>query len=179
MAKIIGLLTLLYPLAVYFGVQYFPPWIIAALLMGLLSIRWLIQHKQSSLNRQMFLLAMGYCIYAIWNNDILSLRFYPVLINLGLLTVFAASLRYPPPIIERLARIQHPDLPPEGILYTRKVTRVWCVFFLFNGLMALITALYCSLECWSLYNGMIAYILMGLLMGIEYLIRFKTQSHVR
>ena len=31
--------------------------------------------------------------------------------------------------IERIARLQHPDLPPEGVVYTRRVTQIWCVFF--------------------------------------------------
>ena len=82
-------------------------------------------------------------------------------------------------MIERLARLQHPDLPPEGVIYTRRVTQVWCAFFIINGAMALSTALWASLEIWSLYNGLIAYVLMGGLFAAEYLVRMKTQKHVR
>jgi uncharacterized membrane protein len=45
-----------------------------------------------------------------------------------------------------------------------------------NGSMALITALWSSFEVWSLYNGLIAYVLMGLLFGGEYWVRQRTQT---
>ncbi|MDD4916151.1 MAG: hypothetical protein PHW13_14090, partial [Methylococcales bacterium] len=82
-------------------------------------------------------------------------------------------------LIERLARIQHPDLPPEGVIYTRRVTQIWCAFFVVNGGIALATALWSSIELWSLYNGLIAYVLMGILFVGEYLVRMKTQKHVK
>jgi uncharacterized membrane protein len=78
--------------------------------------------------------------------------------------------------VERLARLQQPDLPPQGVRYTRRVTQVWCGFFIINGSIALITALWSSFAWWSLYNGLIAYVLMGLLFAGEYLIRRRTQK---
>jgi uncharacterized membrane protein len=42
---------------------------------------------------------------------------------------------------------------------------------LFNGACALATALWMSEAAWSLYNGVIAYVLMGLLFGGELLAR--------
>jgi len=51
------------------------------------------------------------------------------------------------------------------------VTIVWCVFLLLNGLVALWTALYASLELWTAYNGFVAYLLMGALFGGELLVR--------
>ena len=65
---------------------------------------------------------------------------YPVLVNAVLLAVFAASLWKPPSVIERLARLRHPDLPPEGVRWVTNVTRVWCGFFVLNGGIALWTA---------------------------------------
>jgi uncharacterized membrane protein len=48
-----------------------------------------------------------------------------------------------------------------------------------NGGIALATALWGSFEVWSLYNGLIAYLLMAILLGGEYVVRMKTQKHVR
>jgi uncharacterized membrane protein len=96
-----------------------------------------------------------------------------------MLLLFSWSLLSPPSLIERLARIQHPDLPPEGVIYTRRVTQIWCVFFIVNGSIALVTALWSSFEIWSLYNGLIAYLLMGILFIGEYIVRMKTQKHVK
>jgi uncharacterized membrane protein len=45
--------------------------------------------------------------------------------------------------------------------------------------MAAATAIWCSFSVWSLYNGLIAYILIGLLMAIEYRVRIRTQNYVR
>lgn len=175
------ILTLFYPLAVYFGLSYLEPWQIALALAFLLAIR-LLAGKTGTAGkgyRWLIIVLILYCGLSIFHNDQISLRLYPILVNLGLLTIFAASLYYPPPIIERLARLNIPDLPEKGIVYTRKVTQIWCLFFIFNGLAAFYTALWCSMKSWSLYNGLIAYVLIGLLMAGEYLVRVKTQDYAR
>jgi len=178
-SSFIACLMLLYPVAVYFGIQYFQPWKIALVLMLLLAVRLMTTSFDSRGNKIVLLLCIAYAALAIWNNNLITLRFYPILISLGLLSIFAISLRYPPTVIEKLARLQHPQLPEQGIIYTRKVTQVWCVFFIFNASVASYTAFFSSFECWSLYNGFISYLLMGLLMAGEYLVRIRTQAHVR
>ena len=117
---------------------------------------------------------------AVWSNVLLPLKLYPVLINCAMLAVFAYSLVSPPSIIERMARLRDPDLPPVAVAYTRRVTQIWCVFFIVNGSIAFATALWASEAVWSLYTGVIAYVLMGLLFGIEFLVRlrFKRLHHV-
>lgn len=122
------------------------------------------------------LLAMA----AAWGNAWMPLKLYPVLVNAAMLGLFGYSLIAPPSLIERLARLQEPDLPLQAVHYTRRVTQVWCGFFLVNGAIALATALWASPAIWSLYNGVIAYGLMGILFGGEYLIRqrFKQRHHV-
>ena len=73
--------------------------------------------------------------------------------------------------IERLARLQHPDLPPEGVAYTRRVTQIWCGFFALNGSLAALLVLLEQYRWWAVYTGIIAYILMGILMGGEFAYR--------
>ena len=175
----IGLLTLIYPIAVYFGIQYLEPWEIGIVLLGLLVLRLVLVKSDKKHSQLLMFVGSAFCVLAVWSNNLITLRFYPVLLNFSLFAVFASSLFYPPPVIERLARLQHPDLPEQGVRYTRKVTQVWCVFFVCNGLIATVTAVWSSFAWWSLYNGFISYILMGLLMGIEYLVRIRTLEHVR
>lgn len=103
------------------------------------------------------------------------LLYYPVMVNVALLIVFGYSLSTPPTIIERFARMQNPNLPLQAITYTRKVTIVWCIFFIVNGGIALFTCLLENLDLWTLYNGGISYLLMALLMGAEWLIRKRYQ----
>ncbi|MEI6709070.1 MAG: hypothetical protein WCK96_18255 [Methylococcales bacterium] len=175
----IGFLTMLYPFAVYFGTHYLEPWKIASMLFVLLGIRLTLSYSVKHWSSPLLLVGMVYCGFAVWSNELLTLRFYPAIANAALLLVFSWSLRSPPTVIERVARLQHPDLPPEGVVYTRRVTQVWCGFFILNGSIALATALWSSFEIWSLYNGLIAYLLMGVLFIGEYLVRIKTQNHAR
>jgi uncharacterized membrane protein len=176
---IIGLLTLLYPFVVYFGAQYLEACKIAGILVILLSIRLIASVAVKHWSSPLFLIGIVYFSFAIWSDRLFTLRFYPVIANAAVLLLFSWSLYSPPSLIERIARIQHPNLPPEGVVYTRRVTQIWCLFFIINGTLALATALWASFEIWSLYNGLIAYLLMGILFVGEYIVRMKTQKHAR
>ncbi len=169
----LSVLTLTYPLLVFLGMQHAEPRQLALLLMVLAVARALGQRNRIWL--LVSALATGLAAMAWFGNQLLPLQLYPVLVNATLLVLFLLSLRFPPSAIERLARLREPDLPESGVRYTRRVTQVWCVFFVFNGSMALITALWCSPEIWALYNGLIAYLLMAALFGAEWLVR----QHVR
>jgi len=112
-------------------------------------------------------------IFSVWDNSVVPLKLYPVLVNVGLLGAFATSLIFPPSLVERMARVREPDLPALAVGYMRRVTQVWCVFFAINGAVALTTALWASSAVWSLYNGVVAYLLIGLLFAGEYLVRCR------
>ena len=92
------------------------------------------------------------------------------------LVAFALTLRHGPSMIERFARLVEPVMDEAAIAYTRKVTLVWCAFFALNGLASLYTALYASLALWTLYNGLLAYLLMGLLFAVEYAVRQRVKK---
>ncbi len=162
-------LTVLYPLVVYAAIGRVPPQWLALLLTGLAVARALAVRQ-----RFWWLVAGGAALLglAAWlSQDALMVKLYPVWVNVVMLAVFGYSLFHPPSVVERLARLQEPDLPASGVAYTRQVTKVWCVFFVLNGVAAAFTALYCSDAVWALYNGLIAYVLMGCLMGIEWCVR--------
>lgn len=96
---------------------------------------------------------------------------YPVVINLVTAIVFGLSLIYPPTLIERIARRTHPDLDARGVAYTRQVTKIWFSFSLINSIVSLTTVLYGDLQLWALYNGLISYVLMGILFAGEFIVR--------
>jgi uncharacterized membrane protein len=98
------------------------------------------------------------------------LLYYPVLVNAMFLLAFAASLFQSQTLVERLARRFDPDLPPEGVRYTRQVTIAWCVFFVANGGIAWWTTTQ-AISVWALYNGLIAYVAIGAMFSGEWLIR--------
>lgn len=173
-----GALTLLYPLAIWLGHGSVEPrW-----LAGLLVLTVATRLPSLALNPTARWSAAGALLLvalAVASNAVLPLKLYPVLVNGAMLVAFGLTLVAGPSMIERLARLREPDLPPAAVRYTRRVTQAWCVFFVINGALALATALFASEAVWSLYNGVIAYLLMGAMFGGEYLLRmrFKRLHH--
>lgn len=172
-------LTVTYPLLVYFGLAHVEPRWLACLLLAMALVR--LGATRQPL-RWTASAAAGVLALAAWfTNAALPLKLYPVAVNGALLLLFGASLAHPPSAVERLARLTRPDLPEAGVVYTRKVTWVWCGFFLFNGTLAAASALWGSEAQWALYNGLIAYLLMGALFVGEWIVRRRemlTGAHV-
>jgi uncharacterized membrane protein len=111
-----------------------------------------------------------------WLGEKNGLKLYPVIINLSLLFLFASSLLTEMSFIERLARIREPDLPEKAVSYTRKVTQIWCVFFVINASIALATVVLADDTLWLWYNGVVAYVLIGILMAGEWLVRQRVKA---
>jgi uncharacterized membrane protein len=167
-----------YPLLIWLGATRFEPRVLVLFcLLGLVASAF--QSRTGGLRGMALYIPVGlYLALTIVTNAESVLRLYPVVMNLSLGVVFALSLANPPTAIERLARLQTPDLSPEGVDYCRGVTWVWIVFFAVNGAIALWTALATSLAVWTLYNGLISYVCMGVLFGVEYLVRIRYQRRI-
>lgn len=168
------LATLLYPLAVFLGLQHWQASSLGLILAGLIALRLLLEpgvRKGIPGSRWLLSALLGFALLVYLINDQQLLRFYPVLMNSLLLLIFAHSLVEPPTVVERLARMQEPELDARGVRYTRIVTMVWCGFFLANGCVAAWTAMAASLAVWTLYNGLIAYLLMMAVFAVEYGVR--------
>jgi uncharacterized membrane protein len=172
------LLILLYPLLIWSAHGKVEPRLLAMLLIAIAALRLLTVRVSRNL-RWTGVLALLLAAPALYWNALLPLKLYPVAISAGMLAVFGYSLFHPPSIIERMARLTDPDLPPFAVAYTRRVTQVWCLFFALNGGIAFITAMWCSPAVWSMYTGVISYAVMGLLFGGEYLVRLyvRRQHH--
>ena len=169
---VLALLGVAYPFVVHASLGRWP----TGWLLGVIGTLWFARAMLRPANAQpggrwLPTLALVGCITLALINTESALRVYPVMINALLLAAFGASLLRGRPVIERLARLRHPDLPPEGVLYTRRVTQVWCVFFLVNGLVAAALGLWGSWQAWTWYNGAISYALMGVLFMGEWLLR--------
>lgn len=170
-------LTLLYPLAIWLGHGQLEPRTLACVLLLAVACR-LPALRLSAAARWTVAGALVLVAVAVWSNVLLPLKLYPVLVNIAFLAAFGYSLTTPVSMVERLARLREPDLPPAGVAYTRRVTQAWCAFFVINGALALATALWASEAVWSLYNGVIAYGLMGLMFGAEFLLRRRLRKAV-
>ncbi len=167
---------LLYPMVILFGLRVAEPRYVAFLLVVILLLRRNRQAARllASLSKLDLAVLSGLLLLAVTTavtNSELLLRLYPAAVNLGMLLLFGGSLLFPPSMIERFARLGEADLTAAAIGYTRRVTQIWCAFFVGNGVLAVYTALYASRDDWALYNGCIAYLLMGALFGGEWLFR--------
>jgi len=169
-SRLIIVLSVLYPVVVYIGGRYFPPQALALVLALVVLTR---RTGAFGVRIGPWAMASGLllALLAFGLNDALPLKMYPVAVNGTLLVIFASSLRYPPPVAERVARLRNPELPPAVVGYTRKVTQAWCVFFVANALIALWTATRWPVQVWFYYNGIIAYVLVGVMFAGEWLVR--------
>jgi uncharacterized membrane protein len=165
-----GLATLAYPALIYLGGRY-PAMLVLAPALALLALAHPGSRALLAPRAPLLLGITALACLAAGLRHALPLKLYPVLVNAALLAAFAVSLRSPPTAIERIARLQTPELPPAATIYTRKLTGVWCLFFLGNGGIALWTALRGSDAAWFWYNGVIAYGLIGGMLGGERLLR--------
>ncbi len=171
-------LSLGYPALIYFGRGRVPASVLALVLLLLV---WMRRTLAFGIRRNVWLTtgALLLAALALGTDHPLPLKLYPVVVNLGLLAVFGVSLRYPPTVVEGLARIGYPDLNARGVAYTRRVTVAWCLFFAANGLTALWTSVWASDRAWFWYNGVIAYILAGLMFAGEWLVRRRALPEYR
>lgn len=176
---IIWVATISYPFLVWLSLDYLQPRYLALALAGLFLLRFLYRHPslpKSGVWSLMLAACPLFLLVTALVNETSWLLAYPVFVSLVFFTVFASSLFYPPTIVERLARLEDPNLPPKGVIYTRKVTQVWCVFFLVNASLSLLTIWHGDPWLWSLYNGGIFYVLMALLMAAEMAVRRKVKA---
>lgn len=131
------------------------------------------------LSSALFLLAGIFC-FAF--NSKIFLKLYSVAISATLLCVFGSSLFFKPNIIFRFACLSDKTIKGSSFEnqvngYCRKVTIVWCAFFIINGSISAFTSLHdfgsdvLNDKIWSVYNGGISYILMGLLFTVEFIVR--------
>jgi uncharacterized membrane protein len=102
-------------------------------------------------------------------------RAYPVVMSLAACGAFASTLFQPPSLVERIARLREPDLPPRGVRYTRHVTQVWVGFLAANAAVAAATVAWGSLAQWTLWNGLLSYLLMGALFAGEMVVRRRVR----
>ncbi len=176
---VLVVLTVVYPFAVYFLLDRLDARTIAFGLLCLVAARLVVLNSRVAAPQYMRWILAILALFALAvaaADSHAALLYYPLLVNVLLLLVFGYSLLRPPSIIERLARLTEPDLPERAVRYTRGVTAVWCGFFVLNGAIAAYTAAFASLAAWSLYNGFVAYIAMGVLFGAEWLVRRRVRE---
>ena len=170
---------LAYPLLVYFGMSRLPPSAIVLAGLGLIGLRligtWRSERQIAGAGTvALALAAMGLATLLLLAPRMAALA-YPIAVSLATAAIFGLSLLHPPSVVERIVRIREPELPPHGVAYARRVTAVWTLFLIANAMISAASAAWGSLETWTLWNGLISYVLMGTLfageMGVRWVVR--------
>ena len=170
---IILLCMILYPFLVGWGLSQGHFFWVSVLLITLGVVRLFSKGNALLLPLTWFAILCG--TLSVLLKDHAWLKMYPVFMSVGAGIIFASTLFRPPSMIERFARLVEPDLPESGILWTRKVTMVWCGFFVVNAAIALYTVVFAPMKIWMIYNGFISYVLMGILFLGEFVLRKRHQ----
>ena len=131
------------------------------------------------------ILLLGTGLLCFFTNQILFLKLYSVAISLILMFIFGSTLIFKPNMIFRFATLSDKSIigsssEKDVYRYCRNVTIIWCVFFLINGTISTITAFSEEIfkidsdtanTIWSVYNGGLSYLLLGLLFFVEIRVR--------
>lgn len=154
-----------YPLLVYGGLRLLTPRMVAVALGAVFVLREAVQSRQRRPSPLLapLVLVVAICAAAAIFNDGRVFLYVPALVSGVLLLSFARTLFVPPSMGERLARRRRPELSAEDVAYCRRVTEVWCLFFVGNGAFTVWLAAHGALEMWALYTGLVSYVLVGAL----------------
>ena len=177
MRVLFAVVGLAYPLLVYAGLSLFEP----RVLVGVAAVA-LVVHIAAGWRRwrgedvaraavPVVLVAVVLATTAFLNDGRVFL-FVPALVNAAMLAAFAKSLAHGPSMIETFARLSHPEMPASRGPYLRALTWVWCAFFVGNIAVSTALALWSTVAAWALYNGVIAYGLVGVLLAGERIYRY-------
>ena len=169
-AAFVGLLAL-YPFIVYFGIHYLPASFFAILLGVVVALRIvIIRPEERMMVVPVMALLLVYAIGAAIVGRTVALLYYPLLVNAVLCVIFTRSLLAGEPLLLRIVRARGIPMSEHGPPYMARLTAVWAVFFAANAAIAFWTTTQ-SLKVWTLYNGLISYLLVGTLILCEWPVR--------
>lgn len=168
-------LALGYPLLAHLGIVFAQPrlqwlaliWLLALSLWGALAAprAWAWATLIAAAAALYGLFSMGGGVYALF--------IPPAVIPAALFVAFARSLRPDQqPWVARVAVLMRgAPLPEPLVSYTRQVTVLWCVVFVFMFASAVGFAIWGSLEVWSLMTNVVHYGVLGAIFVLEFAYR--------
>lgn len=103
----------------------------------------------------------------------------PVLVNVALCYLFGHTLLGGRrPLINRYILAIRGDVDAPTALYGRRLTQFWTVLFAALALESALVAYLASGETWSLVTGVFNYLLIVVVIAVEYRIRVRVLSHL-
>jgi len=179
-----GLIAILYPLFVFFAlvifklpIRYLSIGIIAfAIAYSVFNSRNFKGKNKASLFISPLILC-GIGAVSLLLDDEIVIKLYPVLADLSYLVIMITSFVFPPPLayyfIDIFDKTMKTVIPKQRFdLYCFRASIVWCVYFVLDGIAAMITVTvyHESNLIWGIYNAGITYVIMGIIFLAEYII---------
>ena len=123
---------------------------------------------------------VGLCVY--FAESIQFIVYAPPLAAFAFMTFFFYRTLRPgvEPLITRVARMEHPDLPPDMARHARMLTWAWSLCFVLLFVVALVLAPLLKLDMWSRWVHALGYIVPGTLFLGEHAyrhVRFRERQH--
>jgi len=115
-------------------------------------------------------------VISLWIDDSpIFIKLYPALASIAYLTIMITSFIFPPPLAYYFVDIFNKSIKtkiPKEIFdnFCFRASVVWCVFFLVDAIIALITVYFTSELFWGVYNGGVTYCIMGLIFVGEFIV---------
>jgi uncharacterized membrane protein len=164
--------VVVFPFSVYFLIETLGVEWLGGILLCLLAVRLFPFIRRYRWAPVIFVIVgMAFLGGLALTENVLILQFYPTFVNLGLLSAFGATLIYPPTMVQRFAMSAGMVVNRRSIAYTRAVTVLWCVFFALNAVVSGIITIEGSMRTWTIYNGFLSYLIVGIIFAAEYLFR--------
>jgi uncharacterized membrane protein len=175
----------IYPLSMHFSVAIGDPspcLLLLLLAVLMISIGLFRSYRYKAAAYTLFG-AMGvyFFSYYLFPQQITVLYLPPLVVSVFLLWLFGRSLvpgRLA--LISQVAEAYHGELPPPLARYTRRLTLVWTVYFALLAASVLYLGFIDSDSHWSSYLSVANYLIIGGLLGGEYVLRicrFKDIQH--
>lgn len=172
--KVLGIgFAFIYPFVVFFALKQQVAVQLLVLLLLVAAGLGFVRHKNIIILLCVLLFGLGLAIF----NDDIFLKLYPVLMNVSICCMFALSLRGTP-LITKFAKKMGYVLDAEQQEYTKRATIAWAIFMFCLAIVSLVTV-FLSDEVWTVFNGLISYVLIGMMMGVEFIVRKKVANASR
>ena len=105
-------------------------------------------------------------------------RWVPAVAFLFVAWGFGRTLIHPPPLIERMVRLQYRDIPDYLLAYLRRLTWLWTVFFLLLACISAVLGLWGTETDWFWFHAVGIYGAMTVLLMGEFLYRRRRFSEL-
>lgn len=165
---------ILYPVLVFFGLPYFGVRGAALAMVGAMVLSLVFQlWGRGRISRLTWipLVTVGLLSVSALLNNLGWMLAVPSALSMLLFALFFPTLFLGRPMVERFARVQHPDLRADEVSWCRGWTMGWCGFFVVNASLAAALALWAPLFWWTFYTSVVAYVLMGTMFASEWTVR--------